>query len=195
MSGNPLEAKPASPKTDRRVVRTRDTLGDALVELIRERPFEDITVQQILDRAGVGRSTFYTHYRDKEDLFMSDVEDFFEMFSTALLRSQANPRRLAPVAEMCTHFAEMRDFIAALRDAGKMTDVLMLGRGYFARSIAERLQHAGVAGGAPQLIAQAHALSGSLFALIDWWIDQGMKMESKELDVIFHRMAWSGLCK
>jgi AcrR family transcriptional regulator len=195
MSGNDSAAKPTGPKTDRRVVRTRDTLGDALVELIREKPFDDITVQQILDRAGVGRSTFYTHYRDKEDLFMSDVEDFFEMFSTALIRSKANPRRLAPVAEMCDHFAEMRDFIGALTEAGKIADVLLLGRGYFARSIAERLQHAGVTGDAAQLAVQAHALSGSLFALIDWWIDHGMKADSKELDTIFHRMAWSGLCK
>jgi len=195
MSGNPIEAKPAGSKTDRRVVRTRDTLGDALVELIREKPFDDITVQQILDRAGVGRSTFYTHYRDKEDLFMSDVEDFFESFSTRLTRSKANPRRLAPVAEMCAHFAEMRDFIAALTEAGRITDVLLLGRGYFARSIAERLHHAGVTSDPAQLAAQAHALAGSLFALVDWWIDHGMKTDPNEVDALFHRMAWSGLCK
>jgi AcrR family transcriptional regulator len=180
---------------DRRIVRTRDTLGEALVELIREKPFDDITVQQILDRAGVGRSTFYTHYRDKEDLFMSDVEDFFESFSASLTRSHANPRRLAPVAEMCTHFAEMRDFIAALTEAGKITDVLQLGRGCFARSIAERLRHAGVTSDPMSLGAQAHALSGSLFALIDWWMAQGMKADPTEVDALFHRMAWSGLCK
>ena len=82
MSGNETEAKTAGSKMDRRILRTRDTLGNALVELIREKPFEEITVQEILDRAGVGRSTFYTHYRDKNDLFLSDVEDFFEMVST-----------------------------------------------------------------------------------------------------------------
>ena len=52
-------------KTDKRIRRTRDTLGDALVELIQEKPFDEITVQQILDRAGVGRSTFYEHYATK----------------------------------------------------------------------------------------------------------------------------------
>ena len=64
-------------KTDRRILRTRDALGDALVALIREKNFAQITVQEVLDRAGVGRATFYAHYRDKEDLFMSDVEEFF----------------------------------------------------------------------------------------------------------------------
>jgi len=46
--------------------------------LMHEKNFDDITVQNVLDRAGVGRSTFYVHYRDKEDLFLSDVEDFLD---------------------------------------------------------------------------------------------------------------------
>src|SRR5882724_5991240 len=60
-------------KIDRRVVRTRDILGDALVALMQEKPFESITVQHVLDRAGVSRSTFYEHYEDKNDLFLSDA--------------------------------------------------------------------------------------------------------------------------
>src|SRR5580700_5991169 len=65
-------APAAARKTDRRVRRTRDALGDALMKLMHEKPFRDIKVQHVLDRAGVGRSTFYTHFRDKDDLFLSD---------------------------------------------------------------------------------------------------------------------------
>jgi AcrR family transcriptional regulator len=191
----PESARPDTAKTDRRILRTRDTLGDALVELMHEKPFEEITVQDILDRAGVGRSTFYTHYRDKHDLFLSDVEDFFQLFSTALTRNGADPRRLAPVAEFLTHLSEVRDFYAAVVASGKVNDVLALGRGFFARSIEERLRLAGVHAEPTQLAAQAHALAGSLFALIDWWIDRGMKTDPKEVDAIFHRMAWSGIPK
>jgi len=91
MSGNVDGAKggqlkKAAAKVDRRIRRTRDTLGDALIALMQEKSFEEITVQEVLDRAGVGRSTFYAHYRDKEDLFLSDVEDFMEMMSTLLTR-------------------------------------------------------------------------------------------------------------
>src|SRR5882762_5502953 len=71
LSGNAGES---AGKTDRRVVRTRDVLGDALMALIREMPFESITVQHVLDRAGVSRSTFYEHYEDKNDLFLSDAD-------------------------------------------------------------------------------------------------------------------------
>lgn len=193
MSGKETEVKTAGSKTDRRILRTRDTLGDALVELIREKPFDEITVQEILDRAGVGRSTFYKHYRDKDDLFLSDVEDFFEMASTALTRKRASPERLAPVTELFSHIFDVREFYAALVASGKINDVLALGRGFFARSIEERLRLAGVAMDSAQSSAQAHALAGSLFALLDWWIDHGMKTEPKEMDALFHRMAWSGI--
>ena len=67
-------------KMDRRILRTRDTLGEALVGLIREKPFDEITVQEILDRAGVERSTFYTHYRDKDDLFRAMWKTFLRCF-------------------------------------------------------------------------------------------------------------------
>ena len=182
-----------APKTDRRVLRTRNALGDALVALLQERNFEQITVQDVLDRAGVGRSTFYVHYRDKNDLFLSDVEDFFEMCSGLLSRNNARPERLLPVQEVFTHIREMREFYAAVVRSGKINDVEVLGRGFFARSIEERLQAAGLKMESVQRSAKAHALAGSFFSLFNWWVDKGMKADPKEMDTLFHQMAWKGL--
>ena len=64
-------------KTDRRVRRTRELLRQALVSLILERGYEHISVQDILDRADIGRSTFYAHYRDKDQLLLSGFNDAF----------------------------------------------------------------------------------------------------------------------
>lgn len=180
-------------KIDRRIRRTRDTLGDALVELIREKPFEAITVQEILDRAGVGRSTFYTHYSDKQDLFLGEVESFFESLSTMLTRRGAAPERLVPVAEFFSHLSDVQDFYQSLVASGKANDVWALGRGYFARSIEERLRLAGAAMEPVEMAAQACALSGSLFALLEWWLDHGRKTDPREMDRIFHSMAWRGM--
>jgi len=180
-------------KTDRRVLQTRNKLGDALIALMHEKSFEEITVQDVLDRAGVGRSTFYVHYRDKDDLFLSDVEDFLEWVSNGLKRQGASPRRLLPVAEFFAHIREMREFHAALVKSGKANDVWGLARGIFARSIEERLQTAGVEMDPGQRSAHAHALAGSFFSLLDWWIDKGMKADPKEMDALFHTMAWRGL--
>ena len=180
-------------KKDRRVVRTRDTLGDALVALMREKDFKEITVQEVLDRAGVGRSTFYVHYRDKDDLFLSDVEDFFEKCSSSLTRNGASPKRLLPVKEFFTHVREAREFYAALVRSGKVSDVHALGRGFFARSIDERLRLSGLELEPMQRSAQANVLAGSFFSLLEWWVDKGMKANPQEMDELFHRMAWSGL--
>ena len=60
---------------DRRVRRTRRTLQEALVELVVDRGYERVTVQDVLDRADIGRSTFYAHFRDKDALFVSCFDD------------------------------------------------------------------------------------------------------------------------
>src|SRR5215469_12637534 len=60
---------------DRRVQKTMDLLHQALGSLIREKPYGEIVVQEILDRANVGRSTFYMHFRDKDELLLSGIHD------------------------------------------------------------------------------------------------------------------------
>jgi hypothetical protein len=74
-----------------------------------------------------------------------------------------------------------------------VSDVHALGRGFFARSIDERLKLAGLEIEPLQRSAQANALAGSFFSLLDWWVDKGMKADPQEMDELFHRMAWNGL--
>jgi hypothetical protein len=123
------------------------------------------------------------------------VEDFFEKFSTVLERQGASPKRLLPVKELFTHVREARDFYAAVVSSGKINDVHALGRGYFARSIDTLLQSADVEIDPVQRSAQAHVLAGSFLSMLDWWIDKGMKADPKEMDDLFHYLAWNGLSK
>src|SRR5438132_11064546 len=73
-------ARPAKPP-DRRVQRTRKLLQDALVSLMIEKGYEATTVQDIIDRANVGRATFYAHFADKETLLVSLLEDLRAMLT------------------------------------------------------------------------------------------------------------------
>ncbi|MFE3545683.1 TetR/AcrR family transcriptional regulator [Nocardia sp. NPDC059177] len=61
---------------DRRVRRTRDTLHKALIELMIERGYDKVSVSDIIARADVGRSTFYAHYRDKDDLLLVSCTEY-----------------------------------------------------------------------------------------------------------------------
>jgi transposase-like protein len=62
-------------KSDRRVQRSKRALREALVQLMIEKGYEETTVADIAERADVGRSTFYTHYADKEDLLQGSLSD------------------------------------------------------------------------------------------------------------------------
>ena len=185
-------------KEDQRVRRTRDQLGDALVELLVQKPFDDITVQDVLERAGVSRSTFYTHYRDKNDLFLSDAEDLFEGMATALSRFGDKSERIAPVQELFAHIADVRPFYNALVESGRMHDVMDLGQEHFARGIEQRLNEIPRARTIPsdRRGAIAHGLAGSLFSLLAWWVQHGMTMSPEEMDKLFHRLVWTGaICR
>ncbi len=182
-------------KMDARVRRTRDALGDALVELIQEKPFDTITVQDVLDRAGVGRSTFYLHFSNKDDLLMSDADEFFERISMALSMHKDASDRVAPVREFFAHVGEMRRFFDALIKSGKVHENLELARGHFARGIERRLAELprgrGIPAGERPAIAFAHA--GALLSLLTWWLDRGMRESPEHMDELFHRMVWTGM--
>src|SRR5204863_8663670 len=71
-------------KVDRRTKRTRELLQKALIELISERGYDALTIQEIVDRANLGRTTFYLHYNSKDELFMSCHETIVSQFHLGL---------------------------------------------------------------------------------------------------------------
>src|SRR5882724_11768044 len=179
---------------DLRIRRTRGRLADALVELMQEKPIDELTVQEVLDRAGVGRSTFYLHYRDKDDLFLCVLEDGMEMWSTALLRKQEKSYRVAPVAEFFMHVGDAKKLYRALVDSGRIHAFFELAQGHFARGIARRLKDMGMKNLVQsELDAGSHALAGNLLSLLKWWLDRGARESPKAMDELFHRMVWNGL--
>lgn len=187
-----IAAKPADRMPDRRVRRTRDALGDALIELMREKPFKRITVQQVLDRAQVGRATFYAHFRDKDDLFLSDAEDFFSHVAQLPMRSPAS-RRIAAIAELFDHVAESQEFISALAASGRLHDVMEIGQECFARGIEKKLAAIGPEMPATRRRALSQALAGAMLALMRWWIVTVPRQPAPAMDELFHSLAWNGV--
>ncbi|MEP6895919.1 MAG: TetR/AcrR family transcriptional regulator, partial [Chloroflexota bacterium] len=103
---------------DRRIQRTRQLLQDALMALILEKGFDSVTVQDVIDRANVGRSTFYAHFQDKEDLLLSGFEHLrteFEQHLTSESMTNDSPWELT--LSMFKHAQSQRPLYKAL--AGK----------------------------------------------------------------------------
>jgi len=80
---------PGKRRKDRRIRKTQNLLREALVSLIHEKPYDTIAVTEILERANVGRSTFYTHFQDKDELLASGVHDMLGSAQSAALSSSA----------------------------------------------------------------------------------------------------------
>jgi len=182
-------------KPDARIRRTHERLGSALVQLIQEKPIDDVTVQEVLDRASVGRSTFYLHFRDKNDLLLSQLEKFLETMSTALSIRKEESRRVVPVAELFAHIGSQRKVYRALANSDRLNDFFDLAQGYFSQGIEQRIRESKRLPKLPQreLAASASALAGSLLSLLRWWLDRGAKEPPRYMDELFHRIVWNGL--
>ena len=182
---------------DRRVLRTREALGAALVDLMVARRFDEITIQQVLDRAGVGRATFYAHFRNKHDLLLSDAERYFESLERNFLAHAGTSRRLAPVAELFSHVAEYDHFRHALEQSSLREPVYDLLTGHLALIIARRIAESCPATPAASLppAAVARVFAAALVEMMRWWLDRGANRNAQEMDVQFHEIVWGGLAR
>jgi AcrR family transcriptional regulator len=191
------QRKPANGrrKPDQRIERTRNRLGNALIALIQEKPIDKVTVEEVLHRAGVGRSTFYVHYRDKDDLFLSELEQGLEMWTTTLSRKREISNRVAPVAEFFAHVASAKRLYRALVNSGRIDAFFELAQGYFARGIEQRIKQSTDHRNPHQheLTACSTAFAGGLLSLLRWWLDRGAKESPRAMEELFHRMVWRGL--
>lgn len=169
---------------DRRILRTRRTLRDALIALIQERGFDRITVQDVCDRADVGRSTFYTHFADKEELLSGSFEDLKAALQAA---AATRGRALGFVAGLIEHADEQRKVFRAV--VGRRSSHVVQQR--FLRLLRELVEddlHTLAAPG-PHRDATARYLAGALTELLSWWIDGKSGLSTEALEEHFHRLS------
>lgn len=183
------------PAGDARTRRTHRALSEALVSLMVAREFADIRVQDVLERAGIGRTTFYSHFRSKEDLLLSDTERFIGLLDRHFSSTASQSRRVAPLGELAQHVGEYAAFAAALQRSGQGQDVWEIIIGEFARIIARRLDELGVAFAPTALPREvsARVYAAAAITLLEWWMDRNRPITVQELDAKFHAMVWRGL--
>ena len=174
---------------DPRVRRSTHALVAALVELMLEQEFEHITVQTILDRAEVSRSTFYAHYQNKHDVLLSSYEGMFGWLELQLGNPSPVGVRVAPVAELVAHIAGAQPLVQALRAAGQMQQMSELGVAYMARIIERRIRPRPGSSSLvpPSLIARM--LSAALMEMVDWSGKQRAPALPVQIDATFHVLA------
>jgi AcrR family transcriptional regulator len=181
--------------TDRRVQRTRQALQGAMIALIQEKGYEDLTVQDIIDRANVGRATFYSHFDGKEDLLVSRLDDLRAALRARQQQasgqgSRADERMFSYTHEMFVHIDEHRRVFRSM--VGKRSGSII--QHLFHKMLVDLVRDdiktmtPGAARGIPQE-AITQLIAGGLFGLILWWVDGPSKLSVEEVDALFRRVA------
>lgn len=178
----------ARTKTDRRTRRTYHNLTHALVDLVTEKRFDDITVQNLIDRADVGRSTFYSHFRDKEDLFQSNWEGFLDFCVAQIDWSKAGSGSFFPVVFLFSHLKDVQPFYRGLVRSRKSEPLMKSGSEYLSRQIEVGLKQNLKHRPAVPLPILSNYLATQLFALLKWWLDERMPYTPERMDEIFHAL-------
>jgi AcrR family transcriptional regulator len=182
-------------KHDRRSERTRHTLGDALVSLMLERRYVDLTVQDILDRANIGRSTFYAHFWDKDDLLASTIARMIEALSQHMDQGSGDSTALLPSLGLFQHVQGQyhllyRAFVP-LQGVEMLTQTL---RGHLCQHVEQRLRRLLPAPTADlTIMVTTQAVVGAFLALLHWWLEQEMPLSPEQMDAHFRQLVLPGV--
>lgn len=177
---------------DRRSVRTRRNLGDALVALILKKGYEAITVQDIIDEADVGRSTFYMHYTGKEDLLRASFESLRAVLAGAATATRGKggeplPFSLALFEHACAH----KHIYRALAGGRGGVVVGKQMRLVFAEVVRKDLAN-DPDDGIPAEIRVQFVVDAFL-AVLSWSIGRKPALPPSRMDAVFRRLVLHGL--
>lgn len=162
-----------------------------------ERGYERMTVQHVLDRAGIGRTTFYEHFTSKDDLLRASVGRLQSGLRAAwreqARRSRGDPKPLGFSLGFLQHIDSHRRIYDMI--LGKPSEVTvdrhmrrMLEE--LAREDLMRRPHS--QGDLQKLEVAAQFVSGALWSLILWWLSTRARLTPEELDTAFRQLVLEG---
>ena len=180
--------------TDRRIEKTRRALKDALIYLIQDKSFESIGIQEILDRANVGRSTFYIHYASKYELLHDCFQDFGKLIQ--------KDNKICHKQDGNDHILDMFRVVQQNQPLAKAflgkDDITMFHRpmmdyihDLIKLTLSKQLsinRHPTV----PDDLA-VHCLTYELIATMRWWLYNGTHCSAEDINRYFMRVAFDGL--
>ena len=189
----------AEKKMDRRSIRTRRALRQALIALILEKGYESITVQDITDRADLNRGTLYLHYRDKQDLLLSSSNDAynellaqFTPISAQNLSLDISERHLTIVFQ---HVAANADYYRVMLVEYGVPAFITRLRHLVSQVSLERLEALRMLVPSKPFPSELIAgfSGGAIIGVLEWWLENDMPMTAEELARYTVQLTVSGL--
>nr|WP_080980082.1 TetR/AcrR family transcriptional regulator [Streptococcus pseudopneumoniae] len=162
---------------DRRITKTRKAIYAAFLQLLNQKNFETITVQEIIDLADIGRSTFYSHYESKELL----LDELCRYLFHHLFEREENISTEAYLAHIFSHFKKNQDHV---------TSLLFSKNDYFLRQLQKELEHhvypmvaEDLQVSYPNISASylKHYVVTNFIETLTWWLKKGKSYTEQEV--------------
>lgn len=170
---------------DRRIERTRQAVLGAFVQLMLEgRRYDRIKVSDLIERAGVGRSTFYEHYRNKDEVLGESIRHPFAMLADAVERGFD----VARLRSVLVHFVENRIQARAVFGGAARRQVSRVLASMIEERLRSRARKNGVATSASIKIAAVAIADGQLAAIVSW-LGDGIPRDEAQLAQTLYRIA------
>ncbi len=170
-------------RRDRRIDRTRLLLRQALISLMEERGWDEVDVREICDRANVGRSTFYLHFRNKAELLANGFDDLRDELGR---RAAASPTRDLPfLTGLIDHVVENRRLFKSIVGRRGSHAVQVRFQALVTQLVADDLRSRGQKGW--QREADVHLIAGGLVEALGWWIDKRNGPDAEEFERYLRR--------
>ena len=183
-------------RTYSRAQQAGKLLGGGHLCGIQEILFEALTVQDIIDRANVGRATFYAHFENKEDLLVSGLEEFrafIKEHQRRLLREThgSDERAFLFSHEVFVHANAHRDVFRAMVGKQSGAVVQRLFQKILMELVREDVKIIGARDGNGSMPAEAAVqyIAAGLWGLLSWWVDAKRRLSVDEVDAVFRRLA------
>lgn len=184
-------------KTDPRVRRTRQRLHETLLNLSIERGYDAVTVQDVLSYSETARSTFYAHFRDKDDLLISGFNDKGDTLFGKLFSADGSSSPAANFTKpLFEHIYQNKALAKAFFGSGSAALVMGHLRNLIVVQIRQLVSERAVAAAYPvpdELIVQF--IAGASFGLLSWWVDHDFPYTVEEISEACQRMITSGLAR
>ena len=181
---------------DRRVRRTRESLHKALISLTLEKKYDEITIQEVLDRANVGRSTFYAHFEGMDELLISGVRDLQITLDSALQQERKSAKRHESVVAfsraMFEHASGYRDVYHALLNTRAWPLVRQALQGILEelirRECKAEIAKLKRADSEVPVDLFVHYLTAAYFAVLVWWMHRRSRLTPSQIDEVFRSL-------
>ncbi len=195
-------------RQDRRITRTRNQLREALFELILEKGYDTVTIEEITDRANLGRTTFYLHYKDKEQLLLESIDsianDLLQQITQiipAFSNSELSPANreiilYTPVLLVFNHAKENANLYRIIlrgEGANKTNNRLrqIINR-IAANVMAERIEFFGLKSPQIPIEVMTNYFAGSLLTVVTWWLENDMPHPPEIMASMFRDLILNG---